>query len=157
MGTPNNDYWISPQTSGLLYACGTGLADTTPYHYWIGFANYPVMDSSYTGSLQRYTTAGASCTPYGEFYNESVAIDSGIAGAQHDLLFSGLVHPTSGYVITNDISGVGFTNSLANRSYPGGISAQVIDNDSTSGQAASIYFGTLNNATVVKLTQVGLN
>jgi hypothetical protein len=73
------------------------------------------------------------------------------------LLFSGLVDPTNGYVITNDISAVGFTAALVSRSYPGGISGQVIDNDNTGGQAASIYFGTLTNATVVKLTQVGLN
>jgi len=157
-GTFNDAYWgASPSTNGLLYVCGTGPTDLTPYHYWIGFANYPVMDSSYTGNLQRIGNAGVSCTPYGEFYNATVDIDPNIAGAQHDLLFSGLVDPTNGYVITNDISAVGFTAALVSRSYPGGISGQVIDNDSTSGQAASIYFGTLTNATVVKLTQVGLN
>lgn len=162
-GTFNDFYWSgTPSVNGLLYACGTGATNTNPFHYWIGFANYPVMDSSYTGSLQRLGVAGVSCTPYNEFYNPNLNL-GGNAG-HHDLLFSGLVDPTNGYMITNDISTGGFTAALNFVQYPGGISGQVIDNDSLSGQASSIYFGTLQSVAVggcngncaVKLTQLDL-
>ncbi len=81
------------------------------------------------------------------------------------MLVSGLIDPTNGNVITNDISTGVITKSLAYVNYPGGISGMVIDNDSTASQASSVYFSTLGTVNVgscanqicaVKLTQSGL-
>lgn len=147
-GAFDNEYWgASPQNSGHLFVCGTGPSDMTPYHYWIKFANYPVMDSTPTGSLQRLNAAGVACAPYTEFYNPNINL-GGTAG-HHDLLISGLVDPTSGYIITNDISTGAVTAALNFVQYAGGISANVVDGDNvTQTQASSIYFGTLANVSL---------
>ena len=143
--------------------CGTGPADTTPYHYWIGFTGYPNMDAAPTGSLQRINAAGVQCVPYTEFYNPNINL-GGVAG-HHDLLMSGLVDATNGYIITNDISLGSITAGLNSINYPGGISGIIIDNTSTLSQASSLYFSTLsavnvgtcgNQRCAVKLTQANL-
>jgi hypothetical protein len=161
-GTFDNNYWGATPTSGELFVCGTGPTDNVPYHYWIGFTNYPTINSTPTGSLVRLAGAnGVACAPYTEFYNPNLNLGNG----DHDLLVSGLIDPTNGYVITNDISTGVITKSLAYVNYPGGISGVVIDNDSTASQASSVYFSTLGTVNVgscanqicaVKLTQSGL-
>src|SRR4051812_11236624 len=52
-GAFDHKYWSNTPTTGKLFMCGTGAADTTPYHYWIGFTAYPKINSTPTGSLQR--------------------------------------------------------------------------------------------------------
>jgi hypothetical protein len=161
-GTFDNKYWSGTPSSGELFVCGTGPTDNIPYHYWIGFTNYPVINSTPTGSLLRLANAnGVACAPYTEFYNPNLDL----GGGDHDLLISGLIDPTNGYVITNDISTGVITKSLAYVNYPNGISGVVVDNDSTSGQASSVYFSTegtvnvgncTNQICAVKLTQSGL-
>lgn len=161
-GTFDNNYWGGTPTSGELFVCGTGPTDDIPNHYWIGFTNYPVINSAPTGSLVRLAGAnGVACAPYTEFYNPNINLGNG----DHDLLVSGLIDPTNGYVITNDISTGAITKSLAYVNYPGGISGVIIDNDSASAQASSVYFSTLGSVNVgtcvnhicaVKLTQNGL-
>jgi hypothetical protein len=143
--------------------CGTGPADTTPYHYWIGFTSYPKMNTTPTGSLQRLNAANVQCVPYTEFFNPNINL-GGVAG-HHDLLMSGLVDATNGYIITNDISTGVITAGLNSVNYPGGISGIIIDNSSTQSQASSLYFSTLgvvnvgtcgNQRCAVKLTQANL-
>lgn len=161
-GTFDNKYWGATPTSGELFVCGTGPTDNIPYHYWIGFTNYPVINSAPTGSLIRLAGAnGVACAPYTEFFNPNLNLGNG----DHDLLISGLVDATNGYIITNDISTGAITKSLAFVNYPGGISGVVIDNDGTDGQTSSVYFSTLGTVNVgscgnqicaVKLTQNGL-
>ena len=162
-GIFDNKYWGPTPNTGGLFLCGTGPADTTPYHYWIGFTNYPVMNSTPSGSLQRIAAAGVPCSPYNEFFNPNLNL-GGIAG-HHDLLISGLVDATNGYIITNDISTGAVTAALNFVSYPGGISGVIIDNNSAAAQASSVYFSTLTTVTVgtcnnarcaVKLTQAAL-
>lgn len=162
-GAFDNNYWGITPSTGRLFMCGTGAANTNPFHYWIGFSAYPVIDSVPTGSLQRIGVAGVLCTPYTEFFNPN--IDLGGVPGHHDLLVSGLVDPTNGYVITNDISTGSFANALNFVAYANGISGVVIDNNSTSGQTSSVYFSTLTTANVgtcanqrcaVKLTQASL-
>lgn len=162
-GTFDDGYWGSDPSTGELFLCGTGPGDTTPYHYWIGFASYPVMDSTPTGSLQRLNAAGVSCAPYNEFYNPNLNL-GGVAG-HHDLLVSGLVDPVNGYIITNDISTGSIPAALNFVNYPGGISGVIVDNDSLAAQASSVYFSTLATVNVgtcanarcaVKLSQAGL-
>jgi len=161
-GAFDNNYFGNTPSSGELFVCGTGTADNIPYHYWIGFSNYPTIDSAPTGSLIRLAGAnGVQCAPYTEFYNQNLNLGNG----DHDLLISGLVDPTDGYIITNDISTGSISSSLAYVNYPNGVSGIIVDNDSTAAQASSVYFstqgrvtvGTCNNAVcAVKLTQSGL-
>jgi hypothetical protein len=162
-GTFDNNYFGINPSAGELFLCGTGQADTTPTHYWIGFTNYPVMNSTYTGNLQRIATAGVQCVPYSEFYNPNINL-GGVVG-DHDLLVSGLVDATQGYIITNDISTGAITAGLNNVQYAGGISGVILDNYSNMGQNSNVYFSTLTTVNVgtctnqrcaVKLSQAAL-
>lgn len=163
-GAFDNNYFGSTPANGHLFLCGTGTADTTPYHYWMGFTAYPLMNSTPNGSLQRLAGAnGVACVPYTEFYNPNLNL-GGITG-DHDLLASGLVDATNGYIITNDISAGSVPGALNFVQYPGGISGIVVDNDSLDTQASSVYFSTLGSVNVgncanhicaVKLTQGAL-
>jgi len=163
-GAFNNAYWGGSPATGALFLCGTGAADTTPTHYWIGFTSYPTMNSTPTGSLQRFNVADLPCAPYTEIYNPNLAL--GGNANDHDLLMSGLVGAgTNGYIITNDISSGSVIAGLNTVNYPGGISGIVVDNVSTQNQASSMYFTTLTNSTVgscgntrcaVKLRQLNL-
>ena len=163
-GTFDDPYFGNNPSTGELFLCGTGPTDTTPYHYWIGFTNYPTMDSTFTGNLQRIATANLPCAPYTEFFNPNLNL-GGVTG-HHDLLVSGLVGAgTNGYIITNDISTGAITAGLNNVNYPGGISGVVIDNSSAMGQNSNVYFSTLqsvnvgsckNNRCAIKLSQASL-
>ena len=163
-GAFDNAYWGGSPSTGELFLCGTGAADTTPTHYWIGFTSYPTMNSTPTGSLQRFNVAGLVCAPYTELYNPSLAL--GGNANDHDLLMSGLVGAgANGYIITNDISSGSVIAGLNTVNYPGGISGIIVDNVSAQNQASSMYFTTLTNSTVgtcgntrcaVKLRQLNL-
>jgi hypothetical protein len=164
-GTFDDKYWGATPSTGTLFMCGTGPANTSPTHYWIGFTSYPLMNSTPTGNLQRFATANLPCTPYTEIFNPTLNLGGNVN--DHDLLISGLVGAGgNGYIITNDISNGVVTGSLNFVPYPGGISGVVIDNVSAGGQASSVYFTTLTNSTVgscggtrcaVKLTQANLD
>jgi hypothetical protein len=164
-GAFDNNYFGTTPSTGELFVCGTGPGNTNPYHYWIGFTAYPVMNATPTGSIARSpTAAGLACAPYTEIFNPNLNL-SGNA-THHDLLISGLMGAgANGQIITNDISTGAITIGLSNVSYPGGVSGIIVDNISTSGQASSVYFstqgvvnvGTCANARcAVKLTQLSL-
>ena len=164
-GAFDNNYFGATPTTGELFLCGTGPANTNPYHYWIGFTSYPIMNAAPTGSIARSpSAAGLACSPFTEFYNPNINL-SGNA-THHDLLISGLMGAgANGQIITNDISSGAITAGLSNVSYGGGVSGVVVDNVSTSAQASSVYFttqgvvnvGTCANARcAVKLTQLAL-
>ena len=164
-GAFDNEYFGATPNTGELFVCGTGPDNTNPFHYWIGFTDYPVMNATPTGSIARSpTAAGLACAPYTEIFNPNITL-SGDAG-HHDLLISGLMGAgTNGQIITNDISTGAITIGLSNVSYAGGVSGIIVDNTSTSGQASSVYFstqgvvnvGTCANARcAVKLTQLNL-
>jgi hypothetical protein len=164
-GAFNNNYFGTTPSTGELFVCGTGPGNTNPYHYWIGFTAYPVMNATPTGSIARSpTAAGLACSPYTEIFNPNLNL-SGNA-THHDLLISGLMGAgTNGQIITNDISTGAIAVGLSNVSYAGGVSGIIVDNISTSGQASSVYFstqgvvnvGTCNNQRcAVKLTQLNL-
>jgi hypothetical protein len=162
-GTFDNKYFGATPNTGELFVCGTGPGNTNPYHYWIGFTSYPVMNATPTGSIARNPTApGLACSPYSEIFNPNI----NLGGNDHDLLISGLMGAgTNGQIITNDISSGAIAIGLSNVSYPGGVSGVVVDNVSTSGQASSVYFSTqgvvnvgscANARCAVKLTQLAL-
>jgi len=155
-GTFDNEYWGPNPNTGEMFMCGTGAADTTPYHYWIGFTSYPTMNSTPAGSLQRIAVAGIPCVPYTEFYNPNINL-GGTAG-DHDLLMSGLVAAGgNGYMITNDISSGTVPGALHDVNYAGGVSGVIIDNVSTDAHASSMYFGSLTSNQATKLTQLNSN
>jgi hypothetical protein len=164
-GTFDNNYWGAAPNTGELFVCGTGPGNTNPYHYWIGFTAYPVMNATPTGSIARSpTAAGLACAPYSEIFNPNINL-SGNA-THHDLLISGLMGAgANGQIITNDISTGAIAIGLSSVNYPGGVSGVVVDNVSTSGQASSVYFSTqgvvnvggcANARCAVKLTQLNL-
>ncbi|MFZ3340581.1 MAG: hypothetical protein WA609_17845 [Terriglobales bacterium] len=153
-GAFNNAYWgATPATSGDLFVCGTGSADTTPWIYWVGFSSYPTMDSTLAGSVTRSGPAGAPCVPFTEFYNTNINL-GGVPG-HHDELMGGIVAAgTSGLMITDDISVLPLLQGLNDVTEAGGVSGVIVDNISTIAQASSMYFGTLTGHTAVKLTQL---
>lgn len=169
LGQMDNNYWGNSPSTGYLFLCGTGTSDTTPWRYRIGFANYPLMDSTAIQEQQQVNTPGIPCGHYSEFYNPNVNLQGN--PNHHDLMLSSLIG--SGYngnVILDDISQVpGVVINFAN--YTGGVSGIVIDNSAATEpypQASSIYFGTLKPLTAaagtcsvgqscaVKLSQLNL-
>jgi hypothetical protein len=163
IGAFDYNYEFGEPTEGHLFLCGTGTSDTTPYDYWIGFADYPVMNSQPTKGLQRIAVAGAPCTGYTELYNPSLNL--GGNANDHDLLMSGVIDPTDGVLITDDISDGSITGPLNFVFYPGGTSNFIIDNTSDEPQASNMYFSTLavvsvgscsNARCAVKLSQLDL-
>ena len=152
-GAFNNAYWGATPTSGDLFVCGTGGADTTPWIYWVGFSSYPTMDSTLAGSVTRSGPAGAPCVPFTEFYNTSINL-GGVPG-HHDELMGGIVAAgNNGLMITDDISVLPLLQGLNDVTEAGGVSGVIVDNISASAQASSMYFGTLTGHTAVKLTQL---
>jgi hypothetical protein len=153
-GAFNNAYWgATPATSGDLFVCGTGSADTTPWIYWVGFSSYPTMDATLAGSVTRSGPAGSPCVPFTEFYNPNINL-GGVPG-HHDELMGGIVAAgTSGLMITDDISVLPLLQGLNDVTEAGGVSGVIVDNTSTSAQASSMYFGTLTGHAAVKLTQL---
>jgi len=156
-GAFNNAYWgATPATSGDLFVCGTGSADTTPWIYWVGFTSYPIMNSTTAGSVTRSGPAGAPCVPFTEFYNPNISLNGN--PTHHDELMGGIVAAsTSGLMITDDISVLPLVQGLHDVTEAGGVSGVIVDNVSTSAQASSMYFGTLTGKAAVKLTQLNSN
>jgi hypothetical protein len=165
-GAFDNTYFGATPSSGHLFLCGTGAADTQPFHYWIGFSAYPTMDAAPAGSLFRIMVADVPCSPYTELYNPNITLRGG--AGHHDLLVSGLMGAgANGLILTNDISTGQIINGQATSvNYPGGVSGIIIDNVSASAQASSVYFSTQGAVSVgtcaasrcaVKLTQLNLN
>jgi hypothetical protein len=152
-GAFDNEYWGTTPSTGELFVCGTAPTTTYPYLYWIGFTAYPTMNSAATNSVYQLDQPNVPCIPLTEFYNPNLKL-GGVAG-DHDLLMTGLVSNTWGYLATFDISS-GSPTLLDDVSYPGGISGIIVDNDSLDGQASSMYFGTLTANTAIKLTQLNL-
>jgi hypothetical protein len=163
IGDFDNNYLSGDPTDGHLFLCGTGTSDTTPYDYWIGFSSYPLMNSESTQGPQRIAIAGAPCTGYTAFYNPNINL--GGNPNDHDLLMSGVIDPTDGLLITDDISNGSITGPLNFVFYPGGTSNFIIDNISDEAQASNMYFSTLavvsvggcsNARCAVKLSQLDL-
>jgi hypothetical protein len=164
-GAFDNAYFGASPNTGELFVCGTGVNNTNPFHYWIGFTAYPLMNSTPTGSLARSPSfAGLECSPYTEFYNPNINLNGDTT--HHDLLVSSLLGANpDGYIITNDISDGSVPGGLSNVQYDSGVSGIIVDNTSTAAQASSVYFSTqgvvnvgtcVNQRCAVKLTQLSL-
>lgn len=144
----DNNYYNNPST-GRIYTCGTGAADTTPWQYSFGFTGR-TMQTAVASSQQLSTVATSRCTSWTEFFNPNI----GVSGT--DYLFFGL---------TSDCTGVGTVNgcvaslsggTLTKATVNGGPSGIVIDNYSTDVGASSLYLCARNVNTAYKFTQNGL-
>lgn len=75
-GAFDNAYFGASPNTGELFVCGTGVNNTNPFHYWIGFTAYPLMNSTPTGSLARSPSfAGLECSTYTEFHNPNINLN----------------------------------------------------------------------------------
>jgi hypothetical protein len=170
--SPNNAYYTSPTTAGaLIYvggATGTVSQPCSPGStttgsiliYAVTFGAGGVMTAGAPGSSQNAGGGpGAEWTPLLEFYNTTTAIDwLFVAAYQSAQTNMASVNVTGGWTW-----GTFVTEGL-------GPSGMIVDNDSSSAQAASVYFNALqenaactNNTVLtdtggcaVKLTQAGL-
>lgn len=161
----DNNYYNNPST-GLIHLCGTGPADTTPYHYAFGFtqpAAQPILKTTASVAAQLPTvpasSANARCTGWTEFFNPNI----GTGGT--DFFFFGLSQDCTAAGTTGgcveELAINGGTTTPTKRVINGGSTGVVIDNYASSilyPQASSIYFGArLGPGTAYKMTQNGLN
>jgi hypothetical protein len=176
-------YTATPQ-NGHIYMTGTGGQNGTSNNfctlYQIGFTAYPKMNAAATttGGISNSGKIGMTepapgigtgnsgaggCSPLTEFYNSATATDWLFVGVSDHCAFTAGNACVLGFNITSGAMPSAPTNSLDFGGGTGGgstlhgTSGIVIDNDSTSGQASSIYFGDLNTSAprAVKLTQGG--
>lgn len=143
-GTPDDQYFNT--SVGTFFVCGTATASTLPTLY--GFdLNGATLNTSNPSTLQLSNQGNTRCSPIIEFFNPSVSGGT-------DFLFFGLSTNcfgggTSGCVISMTTSG-----TILRAAEGGGTSGIVIDNQSSAGQASSIYFTNENtSANAVKLTR----
>jgi len=146
----SNSYYNDP-SNGNVHLCGTDSATTDPWEYSFGFVGR-TMKTTPAGKQQLATSTAARCTGWTEFFNPNI-------GGGTDFYFFGL---------TTDCFGVGTSGCVMERVGPtltsvaisGGPSGIVVDNDSTAGQASSIYLtserAVAGNFTAYKFTQNGL-
>lgn len=144
----SNDYYTNPST-GVIRACGTGSADTTPWQYSFGFTGR-TMKTTPAFSQQLVTSTAATCTNWTEFFNPNI-------GGGTDFFFFGLTQDctgtgTSGCVIARTTDAA----PIVEAAVTGGPSGIVIDNYSTAGQASSLYLSAAKANTAYKFTQNGL-
>lgn len=150
----NNAFYTGTGTPEM-YVAGTG-SGTIPTLYQVGFTGTRINTT--TSGSTALASGTADSSPVTEFYN---------AGTSKDYLFTGVTNHcvattgggTAGCVMSLDITSglptVGKNTTALAAS--GGTTGIIVDNDSTSSQASSIYYGTKIGGTLVKATQSGLN
>ena len=149
-GTIDNNYFNSPST-GTFMACGTGPANTSPWLYTFNFAANNTLNTTPVTSVPLLTSTLARCSPITEYFNPNI-------NGGTDFFFFGLTRDcfppsTAGCIVERRNPGA---SPLPVRE-GGGTSSIIIDNQSTAGQASSIYFTNLGApGNAVKLTQNGL-
>jgi hypothetical protein len=149
-GAFNDNYYNDPN-SGALFLCGTGPADTTPWRYFFLFTGR-VMNASPSSAVQLVPSTSSRCSPITEFFNKNIGANG------TDFFFWGLTAECTGTGTPGCAISRNNFDVITTADEPGGTSAIIIDNNSTAGQASSIYF--TNQADpkgAVKLTQNGLN
>jgi hypothetical protein len=183
-GAFDNTYLSGTGNTGRLYVCG-GSATGQPTLMRVGFNNTATTFPNKTGTmnttvdatvtLEVVSSVGAvDCGPLTEFFNANAA-----AASQDQLFFSVAGDSTSAICIA---AGVGCVMSVNITNIPAaltigssipeimGASGIIVDNNSTSAQASSLYFSNQGNSTAalkcntttgvgcaIKLTQAGLN
>jgi hypothetical protein len=150
LGDFDNTFINGDSALGHYFQCGTGKTEassTQPWDYWVGFTNYPVMNSTPTqAEYVNLPVSGAACTELEEFYNPNIDLNPP-TDTDHDMLLGGVIDPTYGPLILDDISNGSITTPLVfpTPMFPGGVSQFVVDNTSTDAQASNWYFTTLTS------------
>jgi hypothetical protein len=148
-GAFDNNYFNNVST-GTLTVCGTGPANTSPWLYTFNFTG-TTLNTLPTTQVPLLTATNARCSPITEFFNPNI-------NGGTDFFFFGLTincfgNGTLGCITVRQSVGTPPTPV----SESGGTSAIVMDNQSTAGQASSIYFTDLNApGRAVKVTQSDL-
>jgi hypothetical protein len=138
--------------SGHFFVCGTASNSTRPTTYMLPFdSNGNLTATGETTTLVSNNTA-ARCGPVTEFFNQNIGANG------TDFLFwsvtQSCIDGVNGCILSL-ANGVPGPNSPVEG---GGASGIIVDNNSTQGQASSIYFSTESGAlNAVKLTQQNLN
>jgi len=164
----NNPYYTSPTTTGaLVYVAGVSGAVSQPCTaisttggdikvYGATFGTGGVMTAGTPAdSVDLGGGPGAEWAPLLEFYNPATAVDWLFVAA----LQSNQTNMASGNITTAFPTGSSFSAFVT---YGLGPSGMIVDNDSSSAQAASIYFNALgenatctNNSNPSVLTDTG--
>jgi hypothetical protein len=147
-GDFDDAYFTNPST-GHLFVCGTGAADTTPHRYLLNFNGSGVLQPG--SSIQLSTDAASRCGPVTEFRN------SNIAGGT-DFFFWGVSRSCPGFGVTGCVMALANETTLSSTKINGGTSGIIIDNNYvTQPGGSSIYFSSQANPnTAFKVTQQGL-
>ncbi len=184
VGAFDNTYLSGTGSTGRLYVCG-GSATGQPTLMRIAFNNTATTFPNATGTMNTTVDPtptlevvsslnAVDCGPLTEFFNTNAA-----AASQDQLFFGVAGDSVSATCIT---AGVGCVMSVNITSNPGtltigssipeimGASGIIVDNNSTSAQASSLYFSNQGNSTTavkcgattgvgcaIKVTQAGLN
>lgn len=147
-GDFDDAYFTNPST-GHMFVCGTGAADTTPYRYLLNFDGSGVLQPG--SSVQLSTDAASRCGPATEFLN------SNIAGGT-DFFFWGVTRSCPGFGVSGCVMALANETTLSSAKINGGTSGIIIDNNYVAQPGgSSIYFssGAVPN-TAFKVTQQGL-
>lgn len=142
----NNAYFNGGGTA-FLYAWGLNGAGTQIELWGITFGALKAMTP---GTPVNFLAIGSAVelSPSAEFFNGGTGVDG--------LFVGGLTNLSPNFLEANVTAGFpgGFS---ANTTEGNGTSGIIVDNQSGSAQASSIYVGVLGSNTAVKLTQSGLN
>ena len=151
----NNAFYTGTGTP-IMYVAGTGTG-SLPTLYSVGFNGSGVLNNAATNSTPLVTGA-ADSSPITEFYNPLLLKDYLFVGvSNHCIATTG--GGTGGCIMSLDITSGFPTVNASTTALPagGGTSGIVVDNDSSLGQASSVYYATKTGQTLVKATQTGLN
>ncbi|MGB7023082.1 MAG: hypothetical protein WBD73_04720, partial [Candidatus Acidiferrales bacterium] len=169
----NDAYFSEPTTPGdwAIFSCGFDSTGASTTLYDVGFTagsgNVPLLNIGTVPAANQFTLSSQAeeCSPLTEFTNVP-----GPPGTPTDWLFLGLLSTQAirSYDVTSASGSAGFPGTFARSAtdgVSGGSSGIIVDNESATVQASSIYFSTLGSTTcgaggsgvcAIKLTQSGL-
>lgn len=153
-GPEFNNAWYTGSGTPLMYVVGTGTG-VLPTLYSVGFTG-GVMNTTVTSSAA-LTTGAADASSLTEFHNATLNKDYLFVGVSNNCVAT-TGGGTAGCVMSLDITG-GFPTVNAGTialAAAGGTTGIVVDNQSSSGQASSIYYATKTGTSLVKATQSAL-
>ena len=144
----NNAYFTSPTSAGaLIYVAGvtgtvgictaTGATGGALDYYAVTFGAGGVMTPGAPADIAGVGTPGNEFAPLTEFFNPNI-------GGGEDLIFFSVIttgNDTASLNITGGFPGSNFAGGPVTEGF--GTSGIIIDNESTSNQASSIYFNAL--------------
>ena len=167
-GAFDNAYFTNVST-GHMYFCGNAQLAATPTLWRVTFNSNGTMSDSNDGNSFQLVASGntgtsVDCTPLTEVFNTSQNKDYLFVGVKNNGFIAGppsclnqtcvmsFVLPTSPPFTFPAAANTTLTTNLG----PNGTSAMIIDNVSDVAGASQLYFGDLQNSTVVQVSQSAL-